>query len=58
MIITYKIIHGLVCVPCSEFFAIGYYKIRGVARILQWGFPLVVDPRRGGLGAQPSEADE
>ena len=22
MIITYKIIHGLVCVPCSEFFVL------------------------------------
>ena len=31
---------------------------RGVARILQRGFPLVVDPRRGGLGAQLPEADE
>ena len=31
---------------------------RGVARILRRGFPLVVDPRRGGLGAQPPEADE
>ena len=32
--------------------------LRGVARILQRGFPLVVDPRRGGLGAAPPEADE
>ena len=32
--------------------------IRGIARILQRGFPLVVDPRCGGLGAQPPEADE
>ena len=31
---------------------------RGIARILQRGFPLVVDPRRGGLGAVPPEADE
>ena len=31
---------------------------RGVARILQRGFPPILDPRHGGLGAQPPDADK
>ena len=31
---------------------------KGIARILQRGFLLVVDQRSGSLGAQPPEADE
>ena len=31
---------------------------KGVARILERGFVQVVDPRRGGLGVQPPDADD
>ena len=31
---------------------------RGIPRIFCRGFPQVVDPRHGGLGAQPPDADE
>ena len=34
------------------------YKSRGVPKIFCRGFPQVVDPRCGGLGAQPPDADE
>ena len=32
-------------------------RCRGVARILERGFPWAVDPRREGLGAVPPDAD-
>ena len=33
-------------------------ECRGVARILERGFPRAVDPRRRGLGVQPPYADD
>ena len=51
--VNFTIFNGRQPAPCQP-----ETQFRGVARILQRGFPLVVDPRRGGLGAQPPEADE
>ena len=34
------------------------WTLRGVARILQRGFPPILDPTRGSGGAQPPDANE